>query len=619
LRRIGGTLWPRVNLGMGNSSVARVSGGRDPRWTLAVAILGSTLAFLDSTVVTVALPVMQGQLGIAVDLAQWVVEAYSLLLASLVLVGGALGDHLGRRRVFSAGVMLFAAASLACGLAPSTAPLIAARAVQGVGAALLVPGSLSLISAAYAEKERGAAIGTWSAFSAVTSAIGPVAGGWVVAHGSWRWLFLFNLPIAALVVALAGRHVIETRDETADPRMDWLGAALATSGLGLMVYALLETRPLLLIVGVAALIAFVVAEAKHPAPMMPLSLFRQRTFAGTNLLTFCLYAALGGGLFFVPFDLIQVQGYSPAAAGASLVPFVLLVSAMSRWAGGLAARRGVRPLLILGPLIAAGGFAALAVPTKGGPYWSTFFPGVLVLGLGMGVTVAPLTTAVMGSVAAQHAGIASGVNNAVARAAGLLAIAALGLVVVERFERVLDSELATMSLSASAARIVEAQRGKLAGADLTGIGDPMLRNALRRAFSDAYVAGFRLSMLVCAGLGLLGALSALWLVDSTSRKQGFGSGKGPPLTDAETCGRRSRSGAPTVESACGPCPSTRRPSSSSRRARSALSRSLGEVFPLRGIGSWWRRGPTIRVLPDVRPSRRAIPRCARRPRERGPS
>jgi EmrB/QacA subfamily drug resistance transporter len=472
------------------------------------------MAFLDGTVVNVALPVMQRQLGITVDLAQWVVEAYSLFLASLVLVGGALGDRLGRRRVFSAGVLIFAAASVACGLAPGAVPLIAARSVQGVGAALLVPGSLALISAAYGQGERGAAIGTWSACSAVISAIGPVAGGWVVAHGSWRWLFFFNVPVAAIVVALASRYVIETRDETADKRMDWLGVALATIGLGLIVYALLEHRPLLLVVGIAALVAFVVVEANVPAPMMPLSLFRQRTFAGTNLLTFFLYAGLGGGLFFVPFDLIQVQGYGPAAAGASLLPLVLLVSAMSRWAGGLTARWGARSLLVGGPLVAACGFALLATPTIGGSYWGTFFPGIVVLGLGLGLTVAPLTTAVMGSVGAEHAGVASGVNNAVARTAGLLAVAVLGLVVVARFDRVLDGKLAAIELPASAARTVAEQRGRLVGADFAQLGDGPLRDSLRRAFVDAYVAGFRASMLVCAGLGLLGALSAMWLVES---------------------------------------------------------------------------------------------------------
>ncbi len=472
------------------------------------------MAFLDGTVVNVALPVMQRQLGMTVDLAQWVVEAYSLFLASLVLVGGALGDHLGRKRVFSTGVLVFAAASVACGLAPGAVTLIIFRAIQGVGAALLVPGSLALISAAHDESERGAAIGTWSAFGAITAAIGPLAGGWVVAHSSWRSLFFFNVPIAAIVIGLARRRVVETRDETADPRIDGLGAALATTGLGFMVYGLLEDRPLLLGAGLAILGAFVVVEAKRPAPMMPLALFRRRTFAGTNLLTFFLYAGLGGGLFFLPFNLIQVQGYSPAAAGASLLPFVLLLSVMSRRMGALTVQWGARPLLIAGPLVAAGGFALLAVPTVGGSYWTTFLPGIVVLGLGMGVTVAPLTTAVMGSVEAQHAGVASGVNNAVARAAGLLAIAALGLVVVARFNRVLDGELAAMSLPEAAARMVEARRDKLVGADFGDVGDAPLRAVLGRAFATAYVEGFRASMLVCAGLGVLGAACALWLVES---------------------------------------------------------------------------------------------------------
>ncbi len=496
-----------------------------PAFTLVVAILGSTMAFLDSTVVNVALPVMQRQLGITVNVAQWVVEAYSLFLASLVLVGGALGDHLGRRRVFSSGVALFAFASVACGLAPSAGPLIVARAVQGVGAALLVPGSLSLISAAYGEAGRGAAIGTWSAFSAITSAIGPLAGGWVVAHGSWRWIFFFNLPVAVVVLALASRHVIETRDETADPRTDWLGAALATAGLGSVVYALLEGQPLLLVVGVSALVAFVVVEAEQPAPMMPLSLFRRRTFAGSNLLTFFLYAGLGGGLFFVPFNLIQVQGYGPAEAGASVLPLVLLMSVMSRWAGRLTARWGARPVLVVGPLVAAAGFALLAVPTIGGSYFRTYFPGVVVLGLGMGATVVPLTTAVMGSVEAEHAGVASGVNNAVARTAGLLAIAALGLVVVSRFNTVLDAELGSMSLPGAAARIVEAQRGKLMGADFAEAGNAALQATLRRAFADAYVAGFRASMLVCAGLAVLGASCAAWMVESKDGIRPAGGGR----------------------------------------------------------------------------------------------
>ncbi|APR77612.1 putative transmembrane efflux protein [Minicystis rosea] len=498
------------------------SAGRDPRWTLAVAILGSSMGFLDSTVVNVALPVMQRNLGASVAGVQWIVEAYALLLASLVLVGGALGDRLGRRRVFSAGVVLFALASAGCGLAPTLGTLVAARAIQGIGAALLIPGSLSLISAAYPEETRGAAIGTWSACSAVTSAVGPVAGGWVVAHASWRWLFFFNVPVAALVVALSILRVGETRDEEASSRLDVLGAVLVTAGLGLIVYALIDSgragglgspRTLaLLLFGVLTLAAFVVVEARRAAPMVPLSLFRSRTFAGTNLLTLLLYAALGGALFFVPFDLIQVQRYSPAAAGAALLPLVVLISIMSPWAGSLSARIGPRPFLVCGPLLASVGFALLAVPSTGGDYVHTFFPGIVVLGLGMGATVAPLTAAVMGSVDRRHAGVASGINNAVSRTAGLLAIAGLGVLLLARFDRVLDGELAALPLPPALVGAVDAERNKLAGADFSAFAPP-LRDALRRAFDLAYVEAFRALMLASAALAALGALAGLTMIE----------------------------------------------------------------------------------------------------------
>ena len=472
------------------------------------------MAFLDGTVVNVALPVMQRDLGMAVDGAQWIVEAYALLLASLVLVGGALGDRYGRRRVFLIGVGLFALSSAGCGLAPGARILILARAAQGVGAALLVPGSLALISGAYADEDaRGKAIGTWSAFSAITGAVGPVAGGWVVEHASWRWLFFLNAPVAAVVAALASRRVAEMRDDSAPTHLDWPGAVLAIAGLGLVTYALVDSGHVggaafaggLLALGVATLVAFVVVEAKSRGPMVPLSLFLSRTFTGANLLTLFLYAGLGGALFFVPFDLIQVQGYSPAGAGAALLPFVVILSAMSRWSGGLAARLGPRLLLVAGPLVAAGGFALLAVPGVGGAYWTTFFPAMAVLGLGMGITVAPLTSTVMGAVDRRHAGVASGINNAVARAAGLLAIAALGVVLVACFDAALDRELASMTLSPGALAVVQEQRSRLAAADVP----PTVQGAVVRA----YVAGFRTVMIASSLLAALGAACAFVLVE----------------------------------------------------------------------------------------------------------
>lgn len=313
----------------------------NPRWTLVVAVLGSSMAFLDGSLVNVALPIIQRDLALDVGRAQSIIEAYLLFLSSLVLVGGALGDRIGRKRVFLVGVVVFAAASAACGFAPGALFLIGARAVQGVGGALLVPGSLSLISAAYpGAKERGAAIGTWSAASAIMTAGGPVAGGWVVAHASWRWLFFANVPIAAAVVVLSLARVDESRDETAAGKVDLPGAALAILALGLIVDALVDagngagiTSPRVvafLAAGVALLAAFVVVEKHASAPMVPLELFRSPTFTGANLLTLLLYGALGAGLFFLPFNLIQVQGYTPTAAGAALLPLVLLISVMSQ-------------------------------------------------------------------------------------------------------------------------------------------------------------------------------------------------------------------------------------------------------------------------------------------------
>jgi EmrB/QacA subfamily drug resistance transporter len=485
------------------------------------------MAFLDGTVVNVALPVMQRELAVAVDRVQWIVEAYSLLLASLVLVGGALGDRFGRRQTFLWGVLLFALASAACGLAPESTSLIGARAIQGIGAALLVPGSLALISGAYDDAARGKAIGTWSAFSAITAAVGPVAGGWVVEHASWRWLFFFNAPVALVIFAIA-RRVTEVRDDTAPRHMDWAGAALATIALGLMTFGLVDSARvpgtgrmlLFLSMGAAALFAFLAVESRSRAPMVPLTLFRSRTFTGANLLTFLLYAGLGGAFFFVPFDLIQVQGYSPAAAGASWLPFIVLVSAMSRWAGGLVVRLGARVLLGVGPLVAAMGFAILGIPGTGGSYWSTFFPGFVVLGMGMGLTVAPLTATVMGAVDPRHAGIASGINNAVSRAAGLLAIAALGALLVARFDVVLDRGLARIAPPPDVLAVVQAQRSKLAAADVPP--------ALHAVFVASYVAGYRTVMMTSSVLAALGAAFALVFVERRpNRVAGLGA-YGPP-------------------------------------------------------------------------------------------
>src|SRR5438445_278545 len=381
------------------------------RWVLAATILASSMAFIDGTVVNVALPALQSSLNAtAVDL-QWVIEAYSLLLSALLLVGGSLGDHYGRRRIFLIGVALFAAASAACGFAGDIRQLIAARALQGVGAALLVPGSLAIISSSFSENERGRAIGTWSGFSAITAGIGPVMGGWLIEHVSWR------------------------------------------------------------------------------------------------------------AVFFLPLNLIQVQHYSATAAGAALLPFILIISFLSRWSGGLIVSYGAKLPLIVGPLIAAIGFGLFMLPNVGGGYWTNFCPPILILGLGMAISVAPLTTTVMNSVASNRAGIASGVNNAVARTAGLLAIAVLGIVMLHVFSGSLDQRLAEYKLPSSASRSLQAQRTKLAAIAVPEDQDPATQQLIRRAIDESFVSGFRSIMAIGAVLAVASAVTALTLIGTIPPRQ----------------------------------------------------------------------------------------------------
>jgi EmrB/QacA subfamily drug resistance transporter len=490
-------------------------------WVLAAAIVGSSMAFIDGTVVNVALPAIQADLKATAFQAQWVVESYALLLAALLLVGGALGDHFGRRRIFAIGVGVFALSSVGCALAGTVHQLIAARAVQGVGGALLVPGSLALISASFPEKERGKAIGTWSGFSGITAAVGPVLGGFLVDHFSWTWAFLINIPMALLVLWIVWRHVPESRGASARGGLDLWGALLATAGLGGIVYAFIEAptqgwaSPAViaaLVIGVAGSLGFVAAERRVRAPMLPLALLRIGNFSGANLLTLLLYAALGGGLYFFPLNLIQVQGYSATVAGAALLPFVLILFALSRWAGQLVDRFGPRLPLVVGPSIAAAGFALFAVPGVGASYWSGFLPAVVVLGLGMAVTIAPLTTTVMNAVGPEQAGVASGVNNAVSRAAAVLAIAVFGAIMAWAFDTALAEHLRGMGASAQVTAFLEGERSKLAGAAVPPGVDAATATALKRAVAESFVAGFRWVMLLGAALAALSAASAWWMI-----------------------------------------------------------------------------------------------------------
>jgi EmrB/QacA subfamily drug resistance transporter len=493
-------------------------------WVLTATILGSSMAFIDGTVVNIAVPALQTSFYANVVDIQWVIESYGLFLSALILAGGALGDLFGRRRIFLLGVGIFAAASAACGLAPSIKVLIIARCIQGVGAALLVPGSLAIISASFNEDSRGRAIGTWSGFTAITTALGPVLGGWLIQHASWRWAFYLNLPLAVAVLVISFWRVPESRGQSGQ-RVDWPGALFATFGLGGVVTAFLESARLgwrspwvlgSLLGGLVCVIVFVVVEARSPSPMLPLALFKSRPFSGANLVTLFLYAAIGIFFFLYPMDLIQVHGYSTTLTGAAVLPMILLLFFLSRWSGGLVSRYGARIPLIVGPLVVAVGFILFAFLPAQGSYWRTFFPASLVLGLGMAITVAPLTTVVMSALDQQHVGVASGVNNAVARVAGVLAIAVLGFVMVKAFGAYLDHDLMQLVLSPDVLRQIRAKEIELAGLELPSGLNANTVAALRQAISAAFMASFRLVLFSCGGLSIASAIVSWRMIAGVS-------------------------------------------------------------------------------------------------------
>ena len=498
-------------------------------WVLATTILGSSLAFIDSSVVSIALPAMQADLQTSLGAAQWIANAYMLMLGALILAGGAAGDRYGRRRVFTLGIVIFTIASIACALAPNAFALIAARTIQGIGGALMVPGSLAIISAAFPEAERGRAIGTWAGFSALTTALGPVLGGWLVDLWSWRVIFFVNVPIAAVTLALALRHVPESRDETNNAAVDWRGALLATAGLGALTYGLTTaselgwSAPLVagsMIAGALLLAAFLFSEAHAAAPMMPLALFKSRSFSGANTMTFLLYFSLGGALFFVPFNLIDVQGYSATNAGAAFLPFTLIMGGLSRWSGALIDRYGARVPLTIGPIVVALGLALFAIPgSRSDSYWTAFFPAMTVLGLGMAVSVAPLTTTVMRAVERHRAGVASGINNAVSRIAGMLAVALLGAIAVSTFGAALDERLAELRVPSELRRAVHEEAPKLAEAQVPRQAPAADRQMLTRVLHESFIHSFRVVMLIAAALALLSALCAWLTIDPLASSQ----------------------------------------------------------------------------------------------------
>ncbi len=510
------------------------------RWVLAATILGSSMAFVDGTAVNLALAELQTTLGADATQIQWVIEAYALTLASFLLLGGTLGDRFGRRRVFTIGVVVFAVASAWCGLATSVGSLIAARAVQGLGGALLVPGSLAIIGASFREERRGQAIGVWSAFSAVSTGLGLVLGGWLIDAASWRAIFFLNLPVAAVVLAITYWRVPESRDEDGPRSLDLPGMLSATVGLAGVTFGLIESARLgwrdpivaaALTVGVLSLALFIWIERRAAAPMMPLTLFRSRDFAGANLLTVLVYGALGGSLFFLPLNLIQVQGYSAMAAGAANLPFILLLFALSSWSGGLVDRFGPRLPLTVGPLMTALAFAAFAVPGVGAGYWLTFFPAITLLGLGMALTVAPLTTTVMNAVDPGRVGLASGVNNTASRAATVLAIAALGPLMLACFGASLQEKVQELAFDASVQSALQEELIHLAAMEPPSSLDAEARASVDAAIDTAFVEGFRMVMLVAAGMSLAAAFVAWAMI---GRQPTPSRETGAPLQAGET-------------------------------------------------------------------------------------
>ncbi len=505
---------------MKDASTKNAAASAPGPWVLVSTILASSMAFIDGSALNVALPAVQTGLHASGVQLLWVVNAYLLMLASLIPVGGSLGDVLGRKRIFAIGIALFVVASLVCGLAPTSGFLIVARLIQGAGSALMIPGSLSIITAFYSPDKRGRAIGTWAAVTTIVTVVGPILGGALAGAGLWRLVFLINLPlgIAALLVLLL--KVPESRDEHSSGRIDFLGAGLLAVGLAGLTWGFVsapddgfgDARVLAaLVIGVLGVAAFLVVEARSAHPMIPLTLFSSRTFSGVNLLTFGLYGALSAGTFFLSLNLVQAQSYSMTIAGLAFTPFALILTALSRWAGGLVDRGGPRLPLIIGPAVAGAAFFVWAFcGLSEGParYWVTFFPGIVLLGIGMGITVAPLTTAVMSSVATHFAGTASGINNAVSRTAGVLAFAVAGALALFLFSNALQARTSAIDLSGEARGALAAEASRLGAASVPAQVAPEKTAEVQTAIRLAFVDAFKVVMLICGVLSWIGAALA---------------------------------------------------------------------------------------------------------------
>ncbi|MCG8432785.1 MAG: MFS transporter, partial [Gammaproteobacteria bacterium] len=489
-------------------------------WILTATILGSSMAFIDGSVVNMVLPVLQRELGATVAEAQWLIESYALFLAALILVGGSLGDLYGHRRIYCFGVVGFAIASLLCGFAQSPNQLILARAVQGVAGALLVPGSLAIISANFDAGRRGAAIGTWSAATALTMAVGPVLGAWLTDTFSWRWIFFMNIPIALVVIAIVASRVPETKRAGCKP-LDKTGAVLTVLGLGLLTFGLIESsrygldHPLIIATvtgGAIALVVFIRQQLRNRHPMVPLALFKSKTFSGANLMTFFLYAALAGAFFFIPFYLINILGYSTTQAAAAFLPFIIIMSVFSRYAGSVADKYGARLPMTIGPVVTAVGYFLFMLPGAEANYWVHLFPAIIIQGIGMTMAVAPLTTTVMNSVDEENLGIASGINNMVSRTAGLLAIAAFGIVYVASAEGMLNDIASRTGLSIESLQAYFSKGGLLSPPNFDSETSAGLAQAITSVYETVFMHAFHVVMLIVALLTLMSGIISWFTV-----------------------------------------------------------------------------------------------------------
>jgi EmrB/QacA subfamily drug resistance transporter len=488
------------------------------KWIMVSAILASSMAFIDGTALNVVLPALQKSLEASGADLFWILNAYLLMLASLILIGGSLGDKLGRKKIFMAGIFIFICGSVACGISPGVTYLIIFRIIQGIGGALMIPGSLSLISSSINPNERGKAIGTWSAFTTLVTLGGPILGGALADAGLWRYIFFINVPIGVAALVMLWFKVNETRDEDAGHALDLSGAVTIAFGLALVTFGFLRVPAVgwqnwqacgSLGAGVLLLVMFVVIEKKSKHPMMPLQLFSDPTFTGANLLTLFLYAGLGAGMLFMSLNMVQVQGYTQLQSGLTFLPFTIMMIGVARFAGGLADKFGPRLLLICGPAAAGAGLLILSfIKQTNGPsdYWTTFFPGVIVFGLGMSFTVAPLTAAVMSSVSDHFSGTASGVNNAMSRIAGVFANAIFGALAVLFFTGVLQQQLKDVRINTEDKQHIMAQAANLGNARIpAGVGANE-KKAVEKAYHESFISAYAKIMQTSAGLAFLGAL-----------------------------------------------------------------------------------------------------------------